>query len=519
MLTRTTLLILGIGLLLGGADASAQQPTTRRGTGWIGIRYDLISQGAPDGRRVTLVRVTEAVDGGPAAIAGIEPGDTILRLNGTALSVDGWTTLTRSTQAGDRLRLTIQRDGRRREVLVSAEERPALSPSVTIQIANARRDMISRMESVRDRVERANGLFELAPEDGDSVRRATLRLLDNLVNFNYSVSDSGYVTIEFSHGESGDIEVHDGDSETRVLRFRTTTPPEVGGSHEGANLPPVPSDRWIVLGQEHAAPEVVVRIGEREWTGVGAESWVGLRGMASNLPLGVLLLQSSEADSLKEHVGRLQIRLAQVGDADARTRRERARRALTRAELRENERMLTNLAEEHRVVLEELSHVEGRLHLLSQEAFEEAERLGLAAEESLEPRRFRAPERLANGTRARAVQPTRTAAPEAHVERRPSTVTAGFAGQNTFAGAQLAELNAGLAAYFDVEAGVLVTDVYRGTPAARNGVQAGDVIIRLNQAPIRTLAELRTAISRAEEPGLRLVLLRRGREVVATFPN
>lgn len=258
-----------------------------------------------------------------------------------------------------------------------------------------------------------------------------------------------------------------------------------------------------------------MRIGEREWTGVGAESWVGLRGMASDLPLGVLLLRSSEADSLKEHVGRLQIRLAQVGDADARTRRERARRSLTRAELRDNERMLTNLAEEHRVVLEELSHVEGRLHLLSQAAFEEAEQhLSLAAEQSLAPSRFRAPERLANGTQASAARSTRNAA-----ERRPSTVTAGFAGQNSFAGAQLAELNPGLAAYFDVEAGVLVTDVYRGTPAARNGVQSGDVIIRLNREPIRTLAELKTAISRSKEPQLSLVLMRRGREIVATFPH
>lgn len=473
-----TVLIAVVGVLLGVASTSAQQSAPRGRTGWIGIRYDLIAKGAADGRRVTLVRVTDAVEGGPAAVAGIEPGDTIIRLNGTPLSVSGWTTLTQSTRAGDRLRLTVQRDGRLREVLVSAEERPAVSPSVATQMDNARRDMTLRMESVRDRVERANGMLELEVAGGDSVRRTTLRLLDNMVKFNYSVSDSGYVTVEFFHGDGEDVE---------AVRIEEAL--------HGAGLPRVPADRWLVRTQERVGPEAEAeaeaRLRERQWTAVGTETWLGRPGMAADLPFGVLLLQSSEADSLKEHLGRLQIRLAQVSEADQRTRRERTVRSLTRSELRDNERVLVDLAEEHRIVLQELSGLEGRIRLLSREALEQA-----AAVE-------RPP-----------TTPTPTGPP---VVRRPRTVTAGLAGQNIFAGAQLADLNAGLATYFDVEAGVLVTDVYRGTPAARAGVQSGDVITRLNGTTIRNLADLRRTASRAEESELNLVLMRRGEEVMATF--
>jgi membrane-associated protease RseP (regulator of RpoE activity) len=95
---------------------------------------------------------------------------------------------------------------------------------------------------------------------------------------------------------------------------------------------------------------------------------------------------------------------------------------------------------------------------------------------------------------------------------RPGEIVA--AGMNAVAGAQLAELNPGLAEYFGTGDGVLVLNARAGTPAARAGLQAGDVIIRAADAPVNSIPELRRAVERAR-PGTEITLrvLRRGAEV------
>lgn len=55
-----------------------------------------------------------------------------------------------------------------------------------------------------------------------------------------------------------------------------------------------------------------------------------------------------------------------------------------------------------------------------------------------------------------------------------------------------------------VEAGVVVTDVRRGSPAARAGVRPGDVIIGVNRQPVKTPSDFEEAY----EDGGDTVLLR-----------
>lgn len=82
-------------------------------------------------------------------------------------------------------------------------------------------------------------------------------------------------------------------------------------------------------------------------------------------------------------------------------------------------------------------------------------------------------------------------------------------GQNRVAGAELMDLRAELAEVFEVRGGVLVTDVVPGTPMALADIHAGDVITHVDQVSIRSVPELRLALSRARE-AVPLTLVRKG---------
>lgn len=84
-------------------------------------------------------------------------------------------------------------------------------------------------------------------------------------------------------------------------------------------------------------------------------------------------------------------------------------------------------------------------------------------------------------------------------------------GRRAVAGAEFAELNPELAEYFrGAREGVLVLRVAPETPAARAGLESGDVVVRANGEPVRTTAALRRAITRAERGEVRLDVVRRG---------
>ena len=83
-------------------------------------------------------------------------------------------------------------------------------------------------------------------------------------------------------------------------------------------------------------------------------------------------------------------------------------------------------------------------------------------------------------------------------------------GSRAIAGAELTELNPELGEYFGAEDGVLVVRVPAGTPAARAGLLAGDVIVEVNGRTVDDVSSLRRQISRtgSGEP-IRLQVLRK----------
>ncbi len=82
-------------------------------------------------------------------------------------------------------------------------------------------------------------------------------------------------------------------------------------------------------------------------------------------------------------------------------------------------------------------------------------------------------------------------------------------GRRAVAGAELSELNPELARYFRVDDGVLVLQVSRSTPAARAGLQGGDVIVRAGGRTVRSVADLRRAFG-DDDGSVRVEVVRQG---------
>ncbi|MFQ5723386.1 MAG: PDZ domain-containing protein [Terriglobia bacterium] len=82
-----------------------------------------------------------------------------------------------------------------------------------------------------------------------------------------------------------------------------------------------------------------------------------------------------------------------------------------------------------------------------------------------------------------------------------------------------AELTSQLAEYFGVEQGrgVLVREVLAGSPAAKAGVKAGDVIVAVDSEPVGSIGELRRALARKQEENrVTLTIVRDHREQSVT---
>ncbi len=83
--------------------------------------------------------------------------------------------------------------------------------------------------------------------------------------------------------------------------------------------------------------------------------------------------------------------------------------------------------------------------------------------------------------------------------------------QRPMLGVQVQELTDQLARYFEVEGGLLITEVIDGMPALDAGLEAGDVVVALEDHPVGNRHQLHTVLG-DHEPGdqVRVQVLRRG---------
>ena len=84
-------------------------------------------------------------------------------------------------------------------------------------------------------------------------------------------------------------------------------------------------------------------------------------------------------------------------------------------------------------------------------------------------------------------------------------------GSRSVAGAEFAEMNAGLGKYFHTSEGLLVLQVGPQTPSARGGLQSGDVVVEAAGRKVERVRDLRDAFTRAAGQEVRLTVLRDGR--------
>jgi membrane-associated protease RseP (regulator of RpoE activity) len=112
--------LLPVALFVLGSPAHAQ----RSEPGWIGISLQVRSTSDKAVSAGGAV-ITDVYDGGPAATAGIRPGDRVLAINDLR-SPDDFANLPDRLhlQAGDRVRVRLERDGRRIDVSLRATPRP-----------------------------------------------------------------------------------------------------------------------------------------------------------------------------------------------------------------------------------------------------------------------------------------------------------------------------------------------------------------------------------------------------------
>lgn len=83
-------------------------------------------------------------------------------------------------------------------------------------------------------------------------------------------------------------------------------------------------------------------------------------------------------------------------------------------------------------------------------------------------------------------------------------------GPRSIAGAEFAEMNEGLGRYFRTSEGLLVLQVTPESPAARAGLEAGDVVVQADGEAVTDLRDLREAFAEAEDRQVRLTVLRQG---------
>jgi hypothetical protein len=110
-----------------------------------------------------------------------------------------------------------------------------------------------------------------------------------------------------------------------------------------------------------------------------------------------------------------------------------------------------------------------------------------------------------------AVAPRVEVAPRFEIEAMPDVMVWG---RGPRLGVMTDEVSGQLAEYFGVKQGqgVLVKEVIEGSAAAKAGLKAGDVIIRLNDKTVNDVGDLREALNEAESRDVTVTVVRDRRE-------
>lgn len=429
--------------------------------GWIGISIDFTSAVLPGDTERTVAVIKEVVRGSPAQVAGIQVGDTLTHLDGQPISEGALTSLVRTLEVGDLVRMTVVRGTRPREVLVEAgpqdQSRWILAPDA--------HEMVLRL---------------------DSVRGAILHNLDSL-----RVSIEG---VRISRPDS---------TGTVSIRIVKPTPKGEEGGYFDLSYrfrEPFLVDSFLVA-EPFLADSLKARAG------------VTISSMELALPFGAYVVATEETEPLRAELKRIRKELTEVRRQElSRIRELQAAIQGPVEEIAQTDERIRQLKAQEEALVREQQEVTYRLQEISEEAIQrEFSEMQTRQEEGLAAalrERQRSVERSRDVEGRQAIERARLI--EEYESRRPTWhITVG---QSFVAGAQLTPLNSALAEYFQVDEGVLVTEVLDGTPAEAAGLTAGDVIVQVGTEVVSSLDDLRFGVAYLERP-LRLRVVRKGSTV------
>lgn len=117
----------------GSGQARDSAGWETREQGWLGVFADLQFTSAPiPGESGFGVLVTGIHADGPAAVAGIQPGDRIVAISGSPLTYDRWIRSINSLEPGDSVWFTVNRNGSVGDLALAAGRRPSAAGHQTV---------------------------------------------------------------------------------------------------------------------------------------------------------------------------------------------------------------------------------------------------------------------------------------------------------------------------------------------------------------------------------------------------
>lgn len=152
----TTVLLAAAATAGFAQERPQRRPAAEGERGWIGIVYDLHyapHRTWPTPSDSAVLVIQDVQERSPAARVGLQAGDTVLRINGVPVTAQGMQRFGQALRPGARVRFTVRRDGRTRDVLVVADRR---SESVFFYPQKGGEHTIMiRMDSVREAILRS----------------------------------------------------------------------------------------------------------------------------------------------------------------------------------------------------------------------------------------------------------------------------------------------------------------------------------------------------------------------------
>jgi hypothetical protein len=438
--------------------------------GWIGISVEFTSLGEGGEVRTAAV-ITQVVPGSPAQAAGIQVGDTLLSFDGQTVSEGSLLALPGTLRAGDLVRFTVRRGGQARDLLVEATPRPSSFPAMAPNL----RAMVVRL---------------------DTLRGAILQNLDSLM---LSIAGLEGATL---HVDStlGGLNI-----QLRQVPFRGD--PSAGPA--GIHLPP--SSSRDSTGARVRAVWPDYRAVWPNYPAVWPDFFFPSPDPAA-FPFASFAVRTPATDSLRSEINQTRQEVTALRREQIVRQRE-LQEALGRASeesLRRDERMEQLRAREE-LLLARQERLSAQLARLSEEEIQSQwAKAQSRYEQSLS--RMMESQREAQERLDRRRQDETATRAEVHAYSRAGGGSPVIVGQSVMLGAHLAPMNPDLASVFSVPEGVFVIQVPEGTPAADAGLVGGDIIVRIGDEKVVSLADLRFGLASRKTP-IRIEVIRRGRPV------